>query len=275
MNSGMQPTKAYLEDNAYLGWTGLLVGAVLGLGTAFLWNQFLGRRERSDVVGSRKTAESKMLETGSSMLQNLGPVNSIHLHLCGMHFYNGSMDRQIEAHHYCSRLSEDFHQCVIYDSNEPNARLIGIEYVISKKIYDQLDADEKKLWHSHVYEVGSGMLMAPGLPEAAEHKIMSHLIGTYGKTFHLWHVDQNPLFPEGIPQLMMAFTADGQIYPHMVKHLEKRLGQTMARKRILRRDIKRPLVDPLADSWQSGEVLQLRVMDVAQEAERVTPQLRM
>jgi hypothetical protein len=29
--------------------------------------------------------------------------------------------------------------------------------------------DEKRLWHSHHYEVKSGILVAPGIPDLAEH----------------------------------------------------------------------------------------------------------
>jgi hypothetical protein len=35
------------------------------------------------------------------------------------------MLHQVESHHYCSHLNEDVHQCVIYDSDRPDARLIG------------------------------------------------------------------------------------------------------------------------------------------------------
>ena len=33
--------------------------------------------------------------------------------------------RNIQTHHYASRLNEDVLQCVVFDSPEPNARLIG------------------------------------------------------------------------------------------------------------------------------------------------------
>lgn len=44
-------------------------------------------------------------------------------------------------------------QCIIYDSNKADARLIGIEYIISKDLFKQLPAEEKRYWHSHEYEV--------------------------------------------------------------------------------------------------------------------------
>ena len=50
---------------------------------------------------------------------------------------------------------------MLYDGPGPNARLIGIEYMISKRVYESLDPEERKLWHSHVFEVKSGMLIMP------------------------------------------------------------------------------------------------------------------
>lgn len=49
----------------------------------------------------------------------------------------------------------------MYDSNEKNARLIGIDYMIPKETYLRLEPEEQKLWHSHEFEVMSGMLMLP------------------------------------------------------------------------------------------------------------------
>ena len=72
------------------------------------------------------------------------------------------MGRQVIAHHYCQHLNEEVHQCVIFDKNEPNARLIGIEYIISDRLFQKLPDEEKVFWHSHNYEVKSGLLTAPG-----------------------------------------------------------------------------------------------------------------
>ena len=68
------------------------------------------------------------------------------------------MGRQIEAHHYCSHVTEEFYRCVIYDGNEAGARLIGVEYIVSERIFKSLPEEEKALWHSHRDETLSGAL---------------------------------------------------------------------------------------------------------------------
>jgi hypothetical protein len=45
-------------------------------------------------------------------------------------------------------------QCVIYDSDELNARIIGIEYIVPESVFKTFDVQEKRYWHSHKYEVG-------------------------------------------------------------------------------------------------------------------------
>jgi hypothetical protein len=39
---------------------------------------------------------------------------------------------------------------VIYDSDKPDARLIGIEYVVNEEVFIKLPEEEKKYWHRRV-----------------------------------------------------------------------------------------------------------------------------
>jgi Protein of unknown function (DUF1264) len=184
------------------------------------------------------------------------PIGDIHAHVCGIHFYSGDMSRQIIAEHYCAHLNDEVLQCVLYDSNKPGARLIGIEYIVSARIFESLPAEEKKLWHSHNYEVKSGVLTAPGMGDTAEKDLMKALIGTYGKTWHTWQVDRGDKLPLGIPQLMMAFTADGQAKANIISERDKLYGSTDAKK-AARADIVDAKIAAGADGWQKGPAVQL------------------
>lgn len=114
----------------------------------------------------------------------MDPIKNMDMYLDGFHFYADDLGRQIEAHHYCSKVNDNLHQCVIYDGNGPDAKLIGIEYIISEEAFQQLPEKEKRLWHSHVYEVKSGALILPGVGDAREHEMMQTIVKTYGKTWH-------------------------------------------------------------------------------------------
>src|SRR5690606_27073843 len=167
-------------------------------------------------------ARTEVPAAGAALIQDRAPIDAISSYLDGFHFYNGRPDLQMEAHHYCSIVDEDTTQCVIYDGNVAQARLMGIEYIISARLFAELPDEEKAMWHSHVHEVKSGQLIAPGLPDVAEHELMEKLVHTYGKTWHTWHSDLDKALPWGVPQLMMGFTADGQADPEMVAERDRR-----------------------------------------------------
>ncbi len=134
---------------------------------------------------------------------------------------------------------------------------MGVEYIVSAKLFATLPEAEKRMWHSHVHEVKSGQLVAPGIPEVAEHELMEKLVGTYGKTFHTWHTDMEQQLPLGVPQIMMGFTADGQIDPALVSARDTRFGINTEERKSRRADIAEPAILPGADAWQQGQVVQI------------------
>jgi len=194
---------------------------------------------------------------GAGLLPDEGPLGAIDAHLCGFHFYSGDMKRAIRVDHYCSHVNADVFQCVIYDSAAKNARLIGVEYIISEALFKQLPEEEKKLWHSHRYEVMSGQLTASGLSDAAEKELMKEFVTTYGKTWNLWQVDRGDPLPLGLPKLMMGFTADGQADPAMVAKRDRDLHVDLAQVKAKRADFPTRPVAEGADGWQQGQAFQI------------------
>lgn len=207
--------------------------------------------------GEPAGAKARVLAGGAAVPQDEPPVAALDAYVDGFHFYNGKLEEQVEAHHFCSVVNEDVRQCVIFDGNGRDAKLMGIEYIVSRRVFATLPAEERKLWHSHVYEVKSGALIAPGIPDAAEHELMQQLVGTYGKSWHTWHPEQGQSLPTGHPVLMAGFTADGQLDPGLLSERDRRFRVVTADERGLREDIATPDVLPGADAWQHGDVLQL------------------
>ncbi len=206
--------------------------------------------------GREKQTDTRVLELGAEIMQDMKPVEALNMYLDGFHFFADDMGRQMEAHHFCSALNEEIHQCAIYDGAGSSSRLIGVEYIISERLFRELPEEEKRLWHSHGHEVKSGQLVAPGVPDMAEHRLMEKLVTTYGKTWHTWDTHGHDL-PVGIPALMMGFTADGQLRPEMLAGRDERLGVAYQEKRKAREDIPMPKPDPAANSWRSGTAYQL------------------
>lgn len=209
-------------------------------------------------IGKGHPLKHRALDLAAGAMQPKYPIDAMSTYLNGFHMYADDMGRQVEATHFCIHLEHDLHQCVIFDRNAPDARLIGIEYIISEERFRGLPEDEKRLWHSHHYEVKSGILTAPGIPDMAEHAYFEDLVTTYGKTFHTWQYDRDD-FPYGIPQLMMGFTEDGQASPELIQDRDNRLGLSTTHKQQNRADIPTPDVAPGANTWESGRTVQTRI----------------
>ena len=112
-------------------------------------------------IGQGHPLKHRLLDLAAGVIQPKYPLDAVSTYLNGFHLYADEMGRQVEAAHFCIHLRHDLHQCVIFDRNAPDARLIGIEYIISQERFRGLPDDEKRLWHSHHYEVKSGTLTAP------------------------------------------------------------------------------------------------------------------
>jgi hypothetical protein len=164
-------------------------------------------------------------------------------------------------------LNEDMRQCAIYDSDQAGAKLIGIEYVITDKLFQTLDDEEKKFWHSHIYEVKSGMLVSPNIPEIAEKEVMRILIKTYGKTIHTWEYDKYNL-PIGTPKVMMSCIHDNMVDWNLNKTKDETIGVVTELQKTRREEIEVPMKISGADTWlKTGKatVLVTKEVDISDQ----------
>ncbi|MBO2464438.1 OBAP family protein [Actinomadura violacea] len=236
------------------------IGAAAGAAAAA--SLMLGRKAVTvSKIGKGHPLKHRVLDLAAGTVQTKYPLIAMSTYLNGFHMYADEMGRQVEASHFCVHLRHDLHQCVIFDRNAPDARLIGIEYIISGERFRALPDDEKRLWHSHHYEVKSGILTAPGIPDMAERAYFEDLVTTYGKTFHTWQYDRDD-FPYGVPQLMMGLTEDGQADEELIHSRDRRLGISTPDKRRDRADIPMPEVAAGANSWETGRTVQTRLEEM-------------
>jgi hypothetical protein len=193
--------------------------------------------------GAPQSAKTRTLEAGAQVMQSLPPLEEIEIYLVGFHPMRDDPSKQMESHHYCHQVNEDFAQCVLYDGNTADARLHGIEYIISERLFEGLPPEERQYWHPHNYEILSGQLLAPGIPEVAEKELMRTKMNSYGKTWHVWETgvwgrEGTPL-PYGDPHLAWSFNRDGEAAPGMVEDRNRRMGIDMRVKRERRSDLSR------------------------------------
>jgi len=192
-------------------------------------------------LGEDKGAKLSALAVGAEMLQTQAPPAQFTAYLVGFHPMKAHPQMQMEAHHFCNQVNQDLAQCVLFDGNTPDANLNGIEYIISEKLYQQLPAAERQYWHPHNFEILSGQLVLPGLPEVAEKEFLQTKLNSYGKTWHVWNTGHFGLndadrLPLGEPQLAWSFNRDGEILPGLAELMEKRVDVNIAKKRASRQD---------------------------------------
>ena len=214
----------------------------------------------NQALGDPISTKEKVLTTGAGLLQPLEPPKQLCAHLNAFHAYFDFPHRHNEANHYCAHVNEDVRQCLLYDSPAANARLIGVEYMITPRLYATIaDPAERARWHSHVFEVRSGMLIMPtppGVPYAvwqqAENAEMEAVMHLYGKAYTLWQTDRGDALPLGEPQLMTSFTARDQFdFDGVVGERDRRFGVDAKQKAESRKYIEEPDVDPDADAvWK-------------------------
>jgi hypothetical protein len=143
--------------------------------------------------------------------QSLVPPHSVEMYLDGFHNYKTDAklapDKQLQGRyaHYCKQIKPNLFQCLIYAGTTKDAKLIGVEYVVTNDVYQAMSAKEKQFWHPHDQEVDSGMLRMPGVDADTEKKTLNFLKTTWGKTWHAWQPGDE--IPVGEARLMWSVAA--------------------------------------------------------------------
>lgn len=201
------------------------------------------RKPKAEPRGDETSTRTNILKGGARALQHNAPLNEMYIYLVGFHPMKDEPSEQMEAHHYCRQVNEDFAQCALFDGNTEEANLTGVEYIISEKLFDTLPTNEKQYWHPHNGEILSGQLVAPGLPEAAEKELMRSKMNSYGKTWHFWMTDAGQTVPLGEPMLAWSFNREGEAKPGLVETRDQELkidSKQLSKRRQELRSLARP-----------------------------------
>jgi hypothetical protein len=204
-------------------------------------------------LGCAETPAATPREEGAApRVEARTPLDALGTFLDGVHKRDGHEREQMETVHYCGKRGSDMFQCALFDGRGEDARLVGVEYVISERAMQMLPDSERALWHSHAYEVRSGQLVAPDLTPEEEHALMAVMVNTYGKTWHTWQHDHNGAVPIGRPSLMMSITRDGEVLPGLVEGRDAALGVSTRELRMRRADIANPSLVSGVDRGEGG-----------------------
>lgn len=205
--------------------------------------------------GREESTKTNLLETGAALLQRHAPLGEMDVYLVGFHPMKNDPSHQMEAHHFCRQVNEDFAQCTLFDGNTADANLNGIEYIISERLFEQLPQEERQYWHPHNGEILSGQLIAPNIPAAAENELMKSKMNSYGKTWHTWSTSKGVEIPLGEPMLAWSFNRDGEARPSLIEQRDRVFDINTAEVRRSRSNLRRLAkpqegVDALKDAFE-------------------------
>ncbi|MDR3633531.1 MAG: DUF1264 domain-containing protein [Isosphaeraceae bacterium] len=126
------------------------------------------------------------------------------LAFAGVHLQKDRPSNVQVAYHYCKPLNDDVSQCLLYDGTGPDARLIGVEYLVSDEVFRTMPAEEQAYWHDHEYEVDAGLIRSLTQRGAEEKQTLAKVRTLHGKIFHTWVAGKT--YPEGPAKLFWAAT---------------------------------------------------------------------
>ena len=164
------------------------------------------------------------------------------VYLVGFHPMEDSPDPQMEAHHFCRQVNQDFAQCTLFDSNSGNANLIGIDYIISEKLFETLSEDEREYRHPHNAEIsqwsargtGHPRSSREGLDEGQDEQLRQDVACLEHRSDGGQAGDK---LPWGPPLLAGSFDREGEARPGLVEQRDKKMDIDTAEKRRQRSDL--------------------------------------
>jgi len=99
-------------------------------------------------------------------------------------------------HHYCKGISDKILQCLLFESTDPKAPLVAIEYFVAKDLSRKLPAIQwHRFFHDHKVEIATGRVQVLDMPAEEAAKVAAVAAGTDGVIYHLWQKGLE--FPDG------------------------------------------------------------------------------
>ena len=125
-------------------------------------------------------------------------------------------DPTLRVWHFCKPNDKIMMVCQLYDSNSPNATLIGVEYMITADAYKNLPDREKPNWHYHKEEFAPNRAdpKLPMLSEQQQNATLNKLEESFGKIIITWNPnDKAPIFPPQVIQVQHPFMVNTTVSP--------------------------------------------------------------
>ncbi len=90
------------------------------------------------------------------------------------------------AHHWCKPVAGELIECQLYESDDPDARLVGGEMIVNTGTFNSYSGEEQPHWHYHRDELPVVEATLPDLEPDEAAQVVESLQETYGKVYLFW-----------------------------------------------------------------------------------------
>ncbi len=140
----------------------------------------------SPAPATDENADTAMTQTEQQTQEQtaLVPSEGWTLHMTSKKLFPGNADMTVNK--YCKSVVGNMTQCQLYDGNEGDSRLVGVETIVGPEMYNTFTADEKKLWMPTKDLMSATMTAMPDLDSEQFNNVAQSLSSDYSKVYLLW-----------------------------------------------------------------------------------------
>jgi hypothetical protein len=135
-------------------------------------------------VAAEKGLAADSSPSGAMMPRGTSPAAGFTLHIDAPKHFPGNP--KSVAHHWCRPAEGGISECALFDSDAPNAQLVGVEVVVPTAMWKTFSASEQAQWHSHRTQLQKLSPKLPGMSPEEAKKTLASMTDTYGKVYVLW-----------------------------------------------------------------------------------------
>lgn len=132
------------------------------------------------------------------------PAEGWTLHVTTKKLFPGNPEMTV--HKYCKSVVGNMMQCQLYDGNDGDSRLVGVETMVGPEMYATFTDEEKKLWMPTKDLMQTTMAGMPELDAEQFSNVANSLANKYSKVYLLWDPGKINL-PTGSPIVTVMNTA--------------------------------------------------------------------
>ena len=161
-------------------------------------------------------------------------------------------------------MSDDICQCVCFVGEGPDAKLCGVKYLVSEKIFEGLPDEEKKLWCSIDVPLKLGFQCTLDLDDSEDAKQdLQTKAKMFAKDVVTWPADSE--LPLGPPLVMVVPQDKNDVKPEILSQLKEQFGDRIKLDNPEDEDLEPPKgkEHPNVDFWvKTGKALQTTLTEV-------------